>query len=274
MRLSVRHHMLHRYKQAAKSVIQALRLTPRNHDGQHVVHWRIDIDVECRLRASQDAFGNIVHGFSADGPLESVSVTAIGEVETFDTRGVVDGAVERFAPDLYVRATSLTQADADAKALAETALAEEGELDKLHALLRAAFNQAACEPGKSQTQGTQSQTQSGATKHAGSEALVHLFIAAARHLGIPTRYVAGYRLPDSGSARQGAHAWAEGHVPGLGWVGFDPANCLCPDDRYVRVAIGLDALGASPMRGAFTGADKHAVKEEVSVTEGRGRGTS
>jgi len=273
MRLSVRHHMQHRYRKAAKSVIQALRLTPRNHDGQHVVHWRIDVDVECRLRASQDAFGNVVHGFSADGPLESLSVTAIGEVETIDTRGVVNGAVERFAPDLYVRATSLTQANADAKALAELAFAEEGELNKLHALLRAASKQPAGEAAQAQTQGSQSQTQSGASKHAGSEALVHLFIAAARHLGIATRYVAGYRLPDSGSARQGAHAWAEGHVPGLGWVGFDPANCLCPDDRYVRVAIGLDALGASPMRGAFTGADSHAMKEEVSVIEGRGRGT-
>jgi transglutaminase-like putative cysteine protease len=272
MRLSVRHHLLHRYKQAAKSVIQALRLTPRNHDGQHVQHWRIDIDVECRLRSSQDAFGNMVHGFSADGPLESLSVTAIGEVETFDTRGVVNGAVERFAADLFLRATPLTQVDASAKALAETALAEEGELNRLHALLRAASDEAQSRAGKAREQASQSQSQSGGAKSSGAEALVHLFIAGARHLGIPARYVSGYRLSEAASAGQGAHAWAEGHVPGLGWVGFDPANCLCPDDRYVRVAIGLDALGASPMRGAFTGAHSHAMREEVSVVEGRARG--
>jgi transglutaminase-like putative cysteine protease len=272
MRLNVRRHMLHRYEPAVKSVIQALRLTPRNHNGQHVAHWRIDIDVECRLRASQDAFGNIVHGFSADGPFNSLSVTAIGEVETFDTRGVVNGAVERFAPDLYLRPTPLTHADATAKAVAETALGEEGELNRLHGLLRATSDQAASGNGGLEGQASQSQSQSGAKKSAGAEALVHLFIAGARHLGIPARYVAGYRLPDPGEARQCAHAWAEGHVPGLGWVGFDPANCLCPDDRYVRVAVGLDALGASPMRGAFTGAGQHAVKEDVTVAEGRGRG--
>ena len=27
---------------------------------------------------------------------------------------------------------------------------------------------------------------------------------------------------------------------GLGWVGFDPANRICPTERYVRLACGLD----------------------------------
>src|SRR5260370_36927272 len=137
MRLSIRHETLHRFAEPAKSVIQTLRLTPRNHQGQHVVHWRIDVDVECRLKASQDAFGNIVHGFASDGPHSTVVVTATGEIDTFDTRGVVNGAVERFPPDLYLRSTPLTHADADAKALAERAASAEGELNRMHALLRA-----------------------------------------------------------------------------------------------------------------------------------------
>ena len=28
---------------------------------------------------------------------------------------------------------------------------------------------------------------------------------------------------------------------GLGWVAFDPTACICPDARYVRVAVGFDA---------------------------------
>ena len=36
-------HDVYRYGQPANGVIQTLRLTPRNHDGQYVVDWRIDI---------------------------------------------------------------------------------------------------------------------------------------------------------------------------------------------------------------------------------------
>ena len=133
MRLSIRHETLHHYAPAAKSVIQTLRLTPRNHEGQHVVHWRIDVDVECRLKASQDALGNVVHGFTSNGPHGAVAVTAIGEVDTFDTRGLVNGAVERFPPELYLRATALTQASAARKALAEASSVTDakGVLDRL-----------------------------------------------------------------------------------------------------------------------------------------------
>src|ERR1700722_9654635 len=101
MRLRIRHELHHRYERPVKALIQNLRLTPRGHEGQHIVHWRIDLEASCRLRASQDAFGNIVHGFSMDGPLSELSIAAIGEVETFDTRGVVAGSVERFPPELY-----------------------------------------------------------------------------------------------------------------------------------------------------------------------------
>src|ERR1700730_4406962 len=133
MRLSIRHETLQRYAHPVKSVIQKLRLTPRNHQGQHVVHWRIDVDVDCRLKASEDAFGNLIHGFTSDGPHHAVTVTAIGEVDTFDTRGVVLGAVERFPPDLYLRATPLTHADAAARALSErTGATETEELNRLH----------------------------------------------------------------------------------------------------------------------------------------------
>ena len=40
-----------------------LRLTPRSHEGQHIASWRIDLDVDCLMLASEDAFGNIVHTF-------------------------------------------------------------------------------------------------------------------------------------------------------------------------------------------------------------------
>jgi transglutaminase-like putative cysteine protease len=271
MRLSIRHEALHRYERPAKSLIQTLRLTPRNHEGQHVVHWRIDVDVECRLKASQDAFGNVVHGFTSDGPHSTVTVTAVGEVETFDTRGVVKGAVERFPPDLYMRSTPMTHVNADVRALAERATAGEvGELDCLHALLRAMPEAGSLKASQTQSGGAQSQASS--SGQAMAEDLAHLFIACARQVNIPARYVAGYRLPDATATLAGSHGWAEAFVPGLGWVGFDPANGLCPDDRYVRVAIGLDSLGALAMRGAYAGGADQATEVRLTIVETRQRG--
>ena len=55
MRLRISHLTSYRYEAPAKSVIQMLRLTPRNHDGQYVVDWRIDVSADCRLDAQEDA---------------------------------------------------------------------------------------------------------------------------------------------------------------------------------------------------------------------------
>ena len=52
-----------------------------------------------------------------------------------------------------------------------------------------------------------------------------IFIACARRLGIPARYVSGHlQRTDGQDDQEASHAWAEGYVAGLGWVGFDPAR--------------------------------------------------
>ncbi len=108
MRLRISHLTTYRYATPAASVIQMLRLTPRNHDGQYVARWRIDVSTDCRLDQHEDAFGNITHAFTADGPFSELSVLVEGEVETRDTQGIVRGAVERFPPTLFLRETALT----------------------------------------------------------------------------------------------------------------------------------------------------------------------
>ncbi len=64
----------------------------------------------------------------------------------------------------------------------------------------------------------------------------HILISAARTLGLPARYVSGYLMMEDHPQQTASHAWADVHIAGLGWVGFDPANKVCPDDRYVRIA--------------------------------------
>ena len=96
----------------------------------------------------------------------------------------------------------------------------------------------------------------------------HVFVSAARSLGIPARYVTGYMATGApGEAAEAAHhAWAEAHVPSLGWIGFDVANRICPDELYVRLACGLDAEQAAPVRGSRRGGGEESL--DVSVVAG------
>ena len=59
MRIRISHATTYRYDAPPTGVIQMLRLTPRNHDGQYVVDWRIDLSEDCLLHQHEDAFGNI-----------------------------------------------------------------------------------------------------------------------------------------------------------------------------------------------------------------------
>jgi transglutaminase-like putative cysteine protease len=268
MRIRVSHETLYRYAQPAKGVIQTLRMTPRNHGGQYVVDWRVDVSADCRLAAQEDAFGNLTHTFSADGPLESLRIAVEGEVETQDTHGVVRGAVEHFPPSLFLRSTPLTAPDeaivAWAREVREAAGAD--PLGLLHALLTRINREMAFDTDP--THAATTAAEAFALKRGVCQDLTHVFIAAARELGFPARYVGGYLHRADGVVRQEAgHAWAEAHVADLGWVAFDPANGICANDAHVRVAVGLDYLGAAPVRGTRYGGGDETLAVAVVVDQ-------
>jgi len=268
MRLRVSHLTTYRYATPAASVIQTLRLTPRNHDGQYVARWRIDVSTDCRLDQHEDAFGNIIHTFTADGPFGELSVLVEGEIETRDTQGIVRGAVERFPPTLFLRETALTTADQNLAAFA-AACRDAGEgkvLSLLHVMLERLHEDMTYDTDP--TQVATSASEAFALKRGVCQDLTHIFIAASRSLGIPARYVGGYFHRGDGVIEQDAgHAWAEAFVPELGWIGFDPANGFCSTDAHVRVAVGLDYLGAAPLRGTRYGGAGEAMSVKVRVDQ-------
>ena len=90
---------------------QLLRLTRATMTVNTWSSWRIDLSENCLLHQHEDAFGNIIHTFTAEGPFKNLTVEVAGEVDTQDTDGLVSGAVERFPPQFYLRETSLTQSD-------------------------------------------------------------------------------------------------------------------------------------------------------------------
>ncbi|MFY9658957.1 MAG: transglutaminase family protein [Methylocystis sp.] len=274
MLIRIRHETIHRYGAPAKSAMQRLLVTPRNHDGQHVRQWRIDVIHDCALTSGEDAFGNIEHRFFVEGPLQTLTTLVEGEVETFDQAGVVSGAVERVPLALFLRETPLTRADSALSSFARDVAARElTTLARLHALMAALRDGVALE--RSATHSATNASEAFAKRRGVSEDFAHVFIACARTLGIPSRYVSGYLRQDDGKAAQVAsHTWAEAHVEGLGWVGFDPVNALCPNESYVRVAVALDQLGAAPVRGARIGGGAEETTVVVRVEDARAQSQS
>ncbi len=266
MRIRLSHLTTYVYETPAKSVIQLLRLTPRSHDGQHVVRWRVEIDADAKLNKGEDALGNLTHTVYVAGPLSKLTVTVTGEIETWETHGVVRGGVERFDPQVFLRETPLTEPSLEIEAFARDAAGPSGDpLARLHALMSAVHGSVAFDTAPTSTVTTA--VEAFTLKRGVCQDLSHVFIAAARALDIPARYVSGHLARLDGVVEQeAAHAWAEAFVPGLGWVGFDPANEVCPTPNYIRVAIGLDYLGAAPVRGSRNGGGREAMDVKLLVT--------
>jgi transglutaminase-like putative cysteine protease len=268
MRIRVSHATTYSYDGAPSVVTQVLRLTPRDHDGQHVVSWRIDLSKDCLLHQHEDAFGNIIHSFSAEGPFRELTVAVEGIVDTQDVGGLVRNAVERFPPQLFLRDTPLTHPDAAIVDFAGAIRADTGgdTLSLLHALMTALNRGIAFDTDP--THAATTAAEAFALRRGVCQDLTHVFIAAARGLGIPARYVGGhFRRADGVTAQEAGHAWAEAHVENLGWVGFDPTNGICTTDAHVRVAVGLDYLGAAPVRGTRYGGSGETLTVAVHVDQ-------
>src|ERR1700733_13047713 len=227
MRICVAHETVYRYEPPSSGVIQTLRLTPRNHTGQYVVDWRIEISTDCRLEPQEDAFGNLTHAFSAPGPVSDLRLMVEGEVETQDTAGVVRGAVERFPPSLFLRETPLTHADDAilAYAVQFPRPSADTTLATLHNLLTQLCEDIAWDTASNPVHGTAAEAFAG--KRGASRDLAHIFISIARSLGVPARYVGGYfRRVDSAeevieeAAKEAAKDVADDVAPDAGhaWV--------------------------------------------------------
>src|SRR5882672_6134327 len=238
MRLRIAHSTSYRYEPPATGVIQILRMTPGSHDGQYVADWQIDVSTDSRLDVHQDAFGNVTHVLTY-GPLAELTIRVEGLIETHDTGGVLRGSDERFPPSLFLRSTALTEVNP----------------------AMATFDE---DPTNSGT----SASEAFGLKRGVCQDYAHIFIACARSAGVPARFVSGHFLRSDGMANQQAgHAWAEAHVPDLGWVGFDAANCICTTDAHARIAIGLDYLGAAPVRGTRYGGGMETLTVTVKVEQ-------
>lgn len=263
MRILVDHRTTYSYAKPAGSVVQVLRLTPQNHEGQHVRHWRVDADVNGTMQHGSDAFGNVQTMFYAEGPISSLTLAVSGEVDVQDTAGVVL-ASENLPSEVYLRSTLLTEADETIRSLAAEVRGPE-TLASLHALMEALHLRVRFDVGT--TNAATPAAKAFSDGHGVCQDFAHIFCSAARTLDIPARYVSGHLAKTEPTEQAASHAWAEAFVDDFGWVAFDPANGICATEAYLRIAIGLDYLDAAPVRGARRGGGSETMSVHVQATD-------
>jgi transglutaminase-like putative cysteine protease len=262
MRLFVTHRRHYRFTEPQSRLVQLLRLTPGSHAGQSVVSWSIDVGCDARLKQGRDGYGNDITMLYVDGPLDGITLAVSGQVLTEDRAGMIEAAIETLPPVHYLQPTPLTAADAPIRSfVAELGLPGEPLADA-HRIADAIHDRI----------GRDDDAPAGAAAPAVFErasgdaaGITHLLVAAARQAGFPARFVSGHLYRPDLEEAHAAHAWAELHVEGYGWIGFDPAEGQCPTDAYVRVAIGLDHGQAAPVSGARTGGGGESLAVNVRV---------
>lgn len=246
MQISIHHRLSLELGAGINRAVQHLLLTPQTGPTQTVHEWRIDMPGIDEAAGFLDGFGNRAHLASQSKPDSELRIAVSGVVETHDTNGVIGRLEREPVPTLYRRVTPLTRPVGAIVGRFRNAKME-SRIALLHALMeRTAEVLGAPEQAQTQAQDMQQQQQAtGAVPGAADYA--HAFIGAARALDIPARYVTGYFSGEDG--RPAAfHAWAEAWDESLGWICFDAMLSLCPTVRHVRIATGLDAVSAMPVR--------------------------
>lgn len=248
MRLAIDHATTYRFVAPIRQGQQRLRLTPVSSAGQEVIAWNIECDGARVELGYDDEYTNRVTLVGLTPGTREVTIRAHGLVQARDDAGVV-GRHSGYLPLWhFARDTALTARGSRIAALVAglDAEAARDRLATLHSLTERVRGAVVYAQGHTDVATTAESALAAGRGVCQDQA--HVFIAGARALGIPARYVSGYLLIDGREEQDAGHGWAEGYVEGLGWIGFDVANAICPDDRYVRVATGRDYGDAAPVK--------------------------
>lgn len=266
MRLKILHTTRYRYDSPVGYGLLQLRKTPKPRASQQVLSWNTVIEGGRVEAEFDDQHANRVHLVSLEAGGAELTITCEGEVDVRDTAGVI-GPHSGYAPLwLFRRATPLTRPGPHirriAKAVPDTV---EGDIPRLHELAALVREAVVYKTGRTDV-GTRAE-EAVEAGHGVCQDHAHVFISAARLMGYPARYAGGYLMMNDRVDQEAGHAWAEVHVAGLGWVGFDISNAISPDERYVRVATGLDYSEAAPVSGMRFGEAAESLDVSIQVQQ-------
>jgi transglutaminase-like putative cysteine protease len=264
VKLEIEHSTRYRYSGPIAETVMEVRLQPMDGLGQRCLQFDLDVSAGIEPRTYRDGYGNNVHYFNLVRPHTGLSVTGRSVVET--GRDLDSDPGEELVHDFLryrspvkdvpgVREIARNHPIADAMSGPEV----EQALDELTLAISRDFAY-----DRAVTNVYSAVDDVLALRAGVCQDFAHLFIAVARAMGVPARYVSGYiHQPRAagngggqgspGSVATASHAWAEAWVPGRGWVGYDATHPVRTSENHVRLAVGRDYSDAAPTRGIYVG---------------------
>jgi transglutaminase-like putative cysteine protease len=266
MKLKIHHRTHYRFERPMPYGLQRLRLIPKENAAQSIIRWDTKIEGGKVEADYTDYHNNHILLVSIDRGATEIIVSCDGEVQTNDTAGILGRHGGHVPLWYFLRPTKLTKPSAEIQSLARSVEGAKAEpLATLHALSAKILEKVAYTLGRTDSETTAEMALNAG--HGVCQDHAHIFVAAARVLGFPARYVSGYLMLTDIIEQEASHAWAEAHVDGLGWVGFDISNGISPDTRYVRVATGNDYAEAAPISGMSYGGGDQSMVVSLAVEQ-------
>jgi transglutaminase-like putative cysteine protease len=266
LKLEIVHATRYRYSGPIAETVMEVRLRPMDGNGQRCLEFDLEISSGIEPRAYRDGYGNNVHYFNVVRPHSSLSVTSRSVVETGGALDADPGEdlVQDFlrfrspvkdAPGIRELASRHPIADPSSGRSVEQAL------DELTLAISREFTY-----DRAVTTVYSSVDEVLSLRAGVCQDFAHLFIAVARTMDLPARYVSGY-IHAAGAATTASHAWGEAWVPGRGWVGYDATHPVRAGEHHVRLAVGRDYSDAAPTRGIYVGSASGAMEVSVRTRE-------
>lgn len=254
MRLEIVHSTRYRYTGPIAETVMEVRLRPMDGNGQRCESFRLELSHGIKPRTYQDGFGNTVHYFNLVRPHAGLTVVGRSVVETGLAQDSDPG--EDLVQDFLRFRSPVSDVEGVRKLAEMHAIAEPGvpaaierALDELTVTISREFAY-----DRTVTNVYSSVDDVLALRAGVCQDFAHLFIAVARAMGVPARYVSGYiHVPTEKTATTASHAWAEAWVPKRGWIGFDATRPIRTTEHHVRLAVGRDYTDAAPTRGVYVG---------------------
>lgn len=268
MRLEIVHSTHYHYAGPIAESVMEVRLRPMDGAGQRCLDFALEISSGIKARSYVDGYGNHVHYFNLVKPHSRLSIVSRSTVETGLAADA--GAGEELVHDFLrfrspvkdiegVRALARGHAVADPTSSDST----ESALDGLTLAISRDF-----EYNRAVTNVYSAVDEVLELRAGVCQDFAHLFIAVARAMGVPARYVSGYiHFADDKGAITASHAWAEAWVPGKGWIGYDATRPVRTSVHHVRLAVGRDYSDAAPTRGIYVGSANSSMKVRVRTRE-------
>jgi len=257
MTLAIYHDTRYTYANPVSASIQFLRLTPKSTERQQILEWRVQMPRQ--VRSQIDPYGNVLHVLTLEEPHSALELSAYGQVEIDPSLEVEHDSQ---SPLPFLRSSRLTQAN---ETLIDFAAQRCGHRRDRAALIELMEGLADCMPYSPGATAVDSTAAEAFAAGVGvCQDHTHAFLACARSLGIPARYVSGYLCTEDEN-HLASHAWAEAWLED-GWYSFDVTNRLSRPDRHLKLAVGLDYLDACPVRGMRRGGGAESMLAQVKVT--------